>query len=176
MENKTHWKKLTNTNYLGSWDIPDNENILATIKNVEQSEIFNQQKQAKELCTTLKFVEKNILDMVCNKTNLKTLELIFKSPFVEDWQNKKINIGKEKIRAFGKLEEALRIKKELPNKKLIISENNIFNSLKCEECVNQILTIGSFSAKYIADTNKEKYGKKICGECSKKRSVNNEIK
>ncbi len=36
---KTHWKKLSNTKYMGSWDFePDEEKIL-TIAKVQQEEV-----------------------------------------------------------------------------------------------------------------------------------------
>lgn len=31
---KTHWKKLTNPNYLGAYSIDDGKDIVLTIKNV----------------------------------------------------------------------------------------------------------------------------------------------
>ena len=62
-ENLTHWKKLTNPNYLGSWDITSGS-LIVTIKQIEQKMIFNQQKQQEELCTTA-FLPTEILNLWC---------------------------------------------------------------------------------------------------------------
>ena len=35
---KTHWRKLKDTNYLGSWDVVDNELIL-TINDIETKKV-----------------------------------------------------------------------------------------------------------------------------------------
>lgn len=41
----------------------------------------------------------------------------------------------------------------------------------CEECGHIVQPIGKYSAKQVAATNKERYGKIICGDCSKKMKM-----
>lgn len=38
----------------------------------------------------------------------------------------------------------------------------------CEDCGHVVQAIGEYSAKQVAATNKKRYGKIICGDCSKK--------
>ena len=47
--NKTHWKKLTNPNYLGSWCFQPGEEKVVTIREVKQEIVQNQ--NGKEECT-----------------------------------------------------------------------------------------------------------------------------
>ena len=41
-------------------------------------------------------------------------------------------------------------------------------AIVCEQCGKPIKAIGQFSAEQIANINQKRYGKKLCGECSKK--------
>ena len=41
----------------------------------------------------------------------------------------------------------------------------------CEDCGKQVKAVGKYSAKQVAATNKERYGKIICGDCSKKMKM-----
>ena len=42
--NKTHWKKLTNPNYLGSWDFQPGEIRTLTIKEVREEPVKSERK------------------------------------------------------------------------------------------------------------------------------------
>ena len=46
---KTHWKKLTNPDYLGSYALEDGKDMIVTIKEVKQ-ELITGQKGTKEEC------------------------------------------------------------------------------------------------------------------------------
>lgn len=43
MEHKTHWKKMTNTNYFGSWDLEAGKDMIVLIKEVRKETIQNAQ-------------------------------------------------------------------------------------------------------------------------------------
>jgi len=107
---KTHFKKLRNPNYLGAWDLMDDNgkttNVVLTIKEVKKDIVFDG-KGGSEECVVVHFAEKK--PMVMNATNLKTVSKVLDSPFIEDWTGKQIELTTKKIKAFGEMHDALRI-------------------------------------------------------------------
>lgn len=166
-ENLTHWKKLTNPNYLGSWDITSGS-LIVTIKQIEQKMIFNQQKQQEELCTTAIFTDRNIKPMVLNKTNMKTIQTLAGSPYVEKWAGITVEIKAEKVKAFGKVDDALRIQKTKPKTPQVQSQP-ISAPLYCTDCGQEIKPYGNYSAEFVAESSEKKYGAKLCADCATKR-------
>jgi len=113
---KTHFKKLRNPNYLGAWDLMDDNgkttNVVLTIKEVKKEMVFDG-KGGSEECVVVHFTEKK--PMVMNATNLKTVSKVLESPFIEDWNGKQIELTTKKIKAFGEMHDALRIVATKPN-------------------------------------------------------------
>jgi hypothetical protein len=109
---KTHFKKLRNPNYVGSWDLADeNGNFndkVVTITSVAKDMVFDG-KGGQEECVVVKFAE--VKPMVCNSTNLRAISKNLGSPYIEDWAGKKITLTVQKVKAFGEVHDALRIKK-----------------------------------------------------------------
>jgi hypothetical protein len=109
---KTHFKKLKNTEFLGSWDLIDDKgqtkNIVATIKEIKK-QMVHDGKGGQSECIVLFFNE--FKPMIVNATNLKVTSKIMDSNYIEDWIGKKIEISTEKVRAFGEMHDALRIVK-----------------------------------------------------------------
>lgn len=121
---KTHFKKLRNPNYLGAWDLMDENgqttNAVLTILETKKELVFDG-KGGNEECVVLYFSESK--PMVMNATNLKTISKVLDSPFIEDWSGKKIEITVKKVKAFGEVHDALRIVNAKPNEvKLDVSE------------------------------------------------------
>jgi len=162
---QTHWKKLTNPNYLGSWDFNKGEERVLTINNVVQEEVFNPGENAKKSCIVAYF-KGNSKPMVLNKTNCKTLEALCKSKYIEDWAGHSIIVHTEKVKAFGKLEDALRILNKKP-------ATNV-QACICEDCNKPVTDFGGYSASQIVDKNLSRYGRTICAECSGKLKRQNE--
>ena len=52
--------------------------------------------------------------MIPNKTNMRIITKLFGTPYIEDWSGRKVIIYAAKVRAFGEMIEALRIKNQLP--------------------------------------------------------------
>lgn len=109
---KTHFKKLRNPDYLGSWDLADDngnfKNRILTIKDVKK-EMVHDGRGGQEECVTVLFHESK--PMIMNSTNLKTISKSLDTPYIEDWADKKIEITVEKVRAFGEVHDALRVVK-----------------------------------------------------------------
>jgi hypothetical protein len=107
---KTHFKKLRNPDYLGSWDLADQDgnfkNRILTIKEVKK-EMVHDGKGGQDDCVTVLFHESK--PMIMNSTNLKTISKTFETPYIEEWIGKKIEITVQKVKAFGEIHDALRV-------------------------------------------------------------------
>lgn len=103
----THWKKLTNPNYLGAYSLQPNESRVVTIVEVKR-EIITGMEGKKEECTIAYL--KGEKPMILNSTNSKRIERITGTPFIENWKGAEVMVYAEKIKAFGELVDALRIK------------------------------------------------------------------
>ncbi|MGN0505431.1 MAG: hypothetical protein ACI4FZ_02655 [Lachnospiraceae bacterium] len=160
----THWKKLTNPNYLGVYALEDGKSLVLTIKSVGEEMVQN--PEGKEECVVVHFLE-NVKPMILNKTNLKTLEKLFKTPYIEQWTGHKIEVASEKVKAFGEVVDALRIKKQLPT---------CAAPVKCSECGRDIAPIGSMDSAAVARYTTSKYGRALCGECATKAAKEQEMK
>lgn len=156
---KTHWKKLTNPNYLGAYAFQPGEEKIVTIKEVKREIVQNQ--NGKEECT-IAYFEEDVKPLILNKTNADAIAKVWGSPYIEDWLGKKIILRVKKVSAFGEIVDAVRVAKERPTEDVIL----------CEDCGKPILAASGRTAKQIADATKTKYGKSICVVCAKKEAHN----
>lgn len=156
-EKLTHWKKLTNPDYLGAYALEPNQDLIVTIKSVA-NEVVTGTDGKKETCSVMRFVE-NVKPMVLNATNSKTIAKLFKTPYIEEWAGRKIQLYVEKgVKAFGDVVDALRIRPFLP----------LEMELKCADCGKKIEGNGKSTAEVIAKYTLDKYGRMLCNECGKK--------
>jgi len=115
---KTHWKKEFNYDYMGSYSLPNGKDVILTIKETKKEKVTGQNGK-KEDCFVCYFEESN-KPMILNRTNCKTIEKVYRSPFIEDWPGLRVQIGIDTVSAFGESVEALRIRNIKP-----ASTNNI---------------------------------------------------
>ncbi len=130
MENLTHWKKLTNPDYLGSYDFKPGEERVVTIKDAKR-QMVNGADGKKEECTVLHFQE-NYKPMIMNATNSKMITRLAESPYIEQWVGKSFKLVVVKIKAFGEFVEALRIKSEKVTKIKPTLEHDSTNFINCK--------------------------------------------
>jgi hypothetical protein len=103
---KTHWKSLTDAEFLGAWSLEENENRVLKIKHVERKEITGPGGR-KDDCTVATFEEG--LPMVINATNAKAISLVANSSYIEDWVGHSISVHMEMVKFKGDLVEGLRV-------------------------------------------------------------------
>lgn len=115
METLTHWKKLTNPNYLGAYSLTPGEDLILTIKSCA-NEMVNGTDGKKEQCLVIHFVE-NQKPMILNKTNAKIISKVHGTPYIEQWAGRKIQIYSAQVSAFGTTTDALRIRDYQPKVK-----------------------------------------------------------
>lgn len=156
------FRKFMDKSFLGSWDIPDNGDLVLTIDQAKQDDVQNEKGRERKL--TLHFKERDYKPMICNTTNCKAISKAYGSTKVEDWANKKISIYKATISAFGQTQECLRIR-EYPPKS---------DEIYCEECGDLITDVTvdgkTYKAKAIANNALTKFGRYMCYNCAKKMS------
>lgn len=157
MAGKTHWKKLHNPDYLGAYALTPGQDLITTIKSVG-SEIVTGPDGKKEECMVMHFSEKDIKPMIMNSTNSKQCQKLFKTPYIEEWAGRKIQIYIDHVKAFGEVVEALRIRSFLPREK----------EYKCGDCGTVIVDSNGKKAQDIAESTQRKYGKPLCAECATK--------
>lgn len=159
-----------NPNFLGSWDLYDrpNKKIVVTIDDIRDEDVVNQGRE--ERVTVCHFKEQ-VKPMILNLTNKKTIAKLYKTKDSEKLKGKRIEIGFEQVKAFGKLSDALRITPKIPTQTAPIE-------IKCECCGRNLQPYGGLSVEELARYTMGNYGKKLCAECAaeekKKESMNNE--
>lgn len=157
--NKTHWKKLRNPDYLGAYALEPGQELILTIKDVKEENVAGSDGKKKQ-CSVLYFIEK-VKPMVLNSENAKTIEKIYKTPYIEDWSGKKIQIFIKSIKAFGEIVDSLRIRPYIPKQ----SEQTA-KPIMCECCAKEIQPFQNMTAQQMAQYTKSKYGMAVCSDCA----------
>lgn len=153
----THWKKLSNPDYLGSYAFEKGQEMTLTIASVKEEAVTGADGK-KEDCIVAHFRE-NVKPMILNATNCKAITKLYKTPYIEEWTGKQIIVRVQQVKAFGDLVDALRIKPEIPTKA---------PEFKCGECGKVLQPFGGMNARGLADYTRQNYGKVLCAECAKK--------
>lgn len=161
MENKTHWKKLEDPNFMGSWSFQPGEEKILTIKDVKRESVYNISKQGNEDCTVV-YWEEAEKPFILNKTNGQAIEKAWGSGFIEDWKGHKVKLHVTKVKAFGEVVDAVRIFKDRPTEERII----------CEKCGKPITPAAGKTAKEISELSMSKFGRKLCIACAKEENNN----
>ena len=156
MELKGDYRKFMDKNYLGSWDVPDNGDLILTIDHAARDEVKNERGSERKL--TIHFVE-DYKPMILNATNSKAITAAHGSSKVEDWAGKKIAIYTTKVPAFGSVTDALRIRTTAPKVTEAI----------CSDCGRPVTAHGDYSVNKIVTMSEAKYGTTLCWDCSVKR-------
>jgi hypothetical protein len=149
---ETHWKKLTNPNYLGSYAFEPGEEKIVTIDYVAQEDVVGQEGRASS-CIVAHLIDEKSL--ILNKTNCKAISQLLGTPYIEEWTGHRITLAVQRVKAFGEDTDAVRVKPKLPGE-------------ICEECRKEIRAGSGRSAAEIIELSVQKYGKKLCIECAKK--------
>ena len=159
------------SDYLGVEDIEPGTEPVLTIAALYNGLITLQ--RGKERHDVVAFVEetvpgsiKQVRPLVVNATNRKTLRRLYKTVTAETLVGKKIKLYiDETVRnpQTGEREGGIRIKGEIPK-----GNSAAPKKIKCADCGKEIVAIGTYSAEQVAKMNETRYGRAICGECSKK--------
>lgn len=161
MEKLTAWQSTRDVNFVGSYDLivgvddnnqPIYKDRIVTIDFVNaKEEVMDAQTNKKVEKTVAHFKDKDVKPMILNTTNKKGIETATGTIFLEKWAGKQILLTVEQVKAFGKVQPALRIK---PVPKRL-----------CDVC-------GKVISNDIYEASMKKYNKALCSkECLEKAGV-----
>jgi hypothetical protein len=162
MNEKTHYKKLYNPNYLGAYALQPGQEMTLTIASAKVEGVVGEDGK-KEDCAILNFTERGVKPMILNITNAKTIEKIYNTPFVEDWVGKQIRIYAKKVKAFGEVVDALRIKPIVPRNEPELPD-------VCEVCGKKLEKFGTMEPPQLAKYTKQKYGQVLCADHAQEKA------
>jgi len=108
-DQKTHWKKTMNPNYLGAYALEPGKDLIVTIENVKKEMVKDANGTDAE-CLVIHL--KGNKPFICNKTNAKAISKATGSNFIEDWTGKSIALYIANVRAFGENVEAVRVRSQ----------------------------------------------------------------
>ena len=97
--------------------------------------------------------------MILNVTNKKMIAKLYKTKDTEKLKGKAVIIGIDKVKAFGDIHDALRIRKRIPQ-----VQNAVLP--KCEKCGKDITAFSSMTPEQVAAYTKKQYGQALCSECA----------
>lgn len=150
------FRKYMDKNFLGSWDVPEGDDLILTVDHCERNEVQNERGTERKL--VMYFKESGFKPMILNTVNSEAISEAYGSKRVEDWEGKRIAITTEKVKAFGSLKDALRIRPYKPKATEEI----------CDECKKPIERHGDYSVNKIVLMTQSKYGRKLCWDCAVK--------
>lgn len=153
-----HWKNFLDKDYLGSHNLEKGEEMLLTIEKFEGEEMIRKvdgDKDQKVPKPVLYFKE-DVPKMIMNITNGNILSALYGS-HPDEWVGKQIQIYPASVRAFGKTQDALRIRDFIP--KINVDVTSYVSKLKGAKDVEELKKIWStfpVSARNDADLIKSK--------------------
>ena len=169
---KTHWKKMVNMDYLGTYSLDDGKDMTLTIEYVRQ-EVVTGANGRKEQCMVAHFKD-NVKPMILNRTNAKTITKVTGSPYIEDWAGKRITLYADTTRFGGDIVECLRVRPYEPPAAQRSTQKQAAaasSDLVCENCGQPITAAYGKTAAEVAVSTKAKYGKQLCAACAKEANA-----
>ena len=113
MAEHIHWKKTTNPNYIGSWDLDDGKDMIVQVKDLKQEMIPNPQGSKEE--KLVMYFEGDVKPLIMNKTNMKAVEKATGSAYLDEWVGQKLQLYVAAVSAFGEMTMAVRVREFSPN-------------------------------------------------------------
>ena len=155
---KTHWKKLTNPDYLGAYSLAGENGYaekVVTIERVQQETVTGTDGK-KEVCMVARLVGEK--PMILNAASCKAISKVAGSSFVEDWSGTSITLYVQQgVQAFGNVVDALRVRPKAPAP-----------PTACERCGSVIAPAFKMSVQQLVEYSKRHCnGAVFCAACMK---------
>ena len=165
-EQKTHWRKVLESDHLAGADLDNGkggfDEIVLTIGQAKRETVKDKDGKD-ENCLVLHWQE-NAKPMILNVTNTKTIVKLTGSNYLEDWSGLRVAIGTQKVKAFGDVWDALRIRP----KRLGAQQAG---RIECADCHKPVPDHEGVLGRTIAEAYKGKYGVPLCFECGQARKA-----
>lgn len=149
MEQKTHWLQSPNKNYLGHWDLPENQDLVLTIESAKWEEVKNPIINKSEAKRVVRFKEKGIKPFICNQGNAQSIIKSTGVKYMEDSNGQQIRlyIGAHFDRINKENIDCIRIRSEktIPKPELKKDTEAYYN---CVKALNNGYKIDDLKVKY----------------------------
>lgn len=155
MANYVHYQEYFKT-FLGGWSFENGDETL-TIKSVQEEEMHDAETGGKKKGLAVRFEEKD-LPMVLNVTNASTIADVTGTSRIADWIGRKIIVGTSKVKAFGRMHDAIRVRDQKPDE----------HEFVCEDCGTVIKAAAGKQPSELAEISKRNTGRVLCVACMKK--------
>ena len=152
MSETTHWRKLHNPEFFGSYLFQENEDIVVKITKVDRKIIKNSDGKDEE--HTIVSLE-NQKPWIMNVTNAKMISKVIGSPMVEHWIGKSVKLYVKKIRAFGESVDAVRVRPTAPALPELSPTSPNWEKAK-KAIADKKTTVAKIKEKYTLSVNNEK--------------------
>ena len=111
-EKYQHWRNLTDLEHLRAECFEPREKKVLTIKSIVKEKLVASNGTVEE--KPVAHFEENILPMVLNVTNCKTIEKLYGTGNIYEWIGKKIQVFATKTKVAGETVPCLRIENVIP--------------------------------------------------------------
>lgn len=117
-----HWKNYIDKDYLGSHNLEEGEEMLLTIVKFDGEELVQKHdgKKDEKVAKQVLYFKEEVPKMIINITNATTIANLYGS-HPDQWIGKKIQVYGTPVKAFGKTQDALRIRDFPPRENLEVS-------------------------------------------------------
>ena len=153
---KTHWKKLKNPDYLGSWDFQPGEEKTLTITGVSIKKVTAPGGKMSD-CPVMEFKE-NVKPLATSSAaNAMAMKFITGSNYIEDWPGHKVRLFVlPNVKAFGSIVDAVRIRSMIVKDKPELTPNHQkWNEVKAKVQAKEV-TFETIRKHYSLSTQNEK--------------------
>lgn len=161
-EKLTHWRATQDPNYLGAWALQPGEEPILTITAAGMEKVIGSDGK-KEDCLVIRYKGVGPGKMIVNATNSRSIEKLAGTPYIEKWTGTQIQVYAEKVRAFGDVVDAIRIRPFKPKAAAPIP--------KCTDCGGEIKPAFGKTAQGMADYTLDRFKAALCADCAQKRAA-----
>ena len=116
-----HWKNFLDKDYLGSHNLEKGEEMLLTIKGFEGEEMVHNAENNEKVAKQVLYFKENVPKMILNITNGNSIAALY-GTHPDQWIGKKVQLYAAKVKAFGKTQDALRIRDFVPKRDVDIEK------------------------------------------------------
>lgn len=155
MKNYVHYQEYFKT-FLGGWSFESGDKTL-TIKRIAEEEMYDAETGGKKKGLVMHFEEED-LPMVLNVTNCEAISEVVGSDKLADWIGHRIIVGTSRIKAFGKMHDAIRVRTQKPDDRVYI----------CEDCGAELKPASGKQPSELAEISKRNTGRVLCVTCMRK--------
>jgi len=156
-EDKTHYRKVFKSEHLGVADLEDltegGSNLIFTIKEVKQE--IGVRVAGSKGNHNIAYFQEQVKPWVINATNSRLLRGMTGSPFVEDWQNLRIQLYIDpSVKMKGEVVGGIKINPNLQAQKTVVTPdnaklwNNAMNAYKRDGNFNAVLERAEISPEH----------------------------